>query len=91
MQKKVTKSILSYQAIFEPCEEGGFTVIVPKLPGLITEGDTFEQAKVNAEDAIKGYLELLVEAKEVIPTPDIRAFSATIDVVVPFHPPFATA
>lgn len=26
------------QAVFEPAEEGGFTVYVPSLPGCISEG-----------------------------------------------------
>ena len=37
------QNVLKYNAVFEPCEEGGFTVTVPKLPGLVTEGDTFEK------------------------------------------------
>ena len=39
---------------------------VPKLSGLVTEGDTFEEAKANVEDAIKGYLEILSEAGDPI-------------------------
>ena len=30
--------------ILEPSEEGGYTVIVPSLPGCISEGDTKEEA-----------------------------------------------
>lgn len=33
-------------------EEGGYTVRVPALPGLTTEGDTLEEAIANARDAI---------------------------------------
>jgi hypothetical protein len=33
-----------YTVIFEPAEEGGYVVTVPALPGLHTEGDTFEEA-----------------------------------------------
>lgn len=36
---------------------GGYTVIVPALPGCITEGDTVEKAMNNAQEAITGYLE----------------------------------
>ena len=56
MKQHIVEKILSYSAVFEPCEEGGFTVTVPKLPGVITEGDTFEEAKTNVEDALKGIL-----------------------------------
>ena len=48
-----------YTVLFEPAEEGGFTVTCPALPGLVTEGDTLENARGMAEDAIRGYLESL--------------------------------
>jgi predicted RNase H-like HicB family nuclease len=34
-----------YTVSFEPAEEGGFVVTCPALPGLVTEGDTFEDAR----------------------------------------------
>ncbi len=49
----------SYTVLFEPAEEGGFVVTCPALPGLVTEGDTLEEARYMAEDAIRGYLESL--------------------------------
>jgi len=83
MKQRIVEKILRYSAIFEPCEEGGFTVTVPKLPGVVTEGDTFEEAKSNVEDAIKGYLEILSDAGESIPEPDSHSFSAIIDIKFP--------
>ncbi|HXQ20376.1 MAG TPA: type II toxin-antitoxin system HicB family antitoxin [Candidatus Acidoferrales bacterium] len=32
-----------YTVVFEPAEEGGYVVTVPALPGLHTEGGTFEE------------------------------------------------
>jgi len=43
--------------MLEPSEEGGFTVIVPALPGCISEGDTREEALKNIREAIELYLE----------------------------------
>ncbi|MGE0086544.1 MAG: type II toxin-antitoxin system HicB family antitoxin [Desulfococcaceae bacterium] len=43
--------------IFEPSEEGGYTVYVPGLPGCISEGDTKEEALSNIREAIELYLE----------------------------------
>jgi predicted RNase H-like HicB family nuclease len=43
----------SYTVLFEPADEGGFTVTCPALPGLVTEGDTLEEARAMAEDAIR--------------------------------------
>jgi predicted RNase H-like HicB family nuclease len=43
--------------VLEPSEDGGFTAIVPSLPGCISEGDTREEALANIRDAIELYLE----------------------------------
>ena len=43
--------------ILEPSEEGGYTALVPALPGCISEGDSREQALRNIRDAIALYLE----------------------------------
>lgn len=34
-----------YTAFLEPAEEGGFVVTCPALPGMVTEGDSFEDAR----------------------------------------------
>jgi antitoxin HicB len=46
----------SFSVILEPQEEGGFTVLVPALPEVVTEGDTREEALANAEEAIRAIL-----------------------------------
>jgi predicted RNase H-like HicB family nuclease len=43
--------------VYEPSEEGGFTVYVPALPGCISEGDSLEEARRNIMEAIQLYLE----------------------------------
>ena len=83
MARKIVGKVLRYNAVFEPCEEGGFTVIVPKLPGVVTEGDTFEEATERVKDAVKGYLQVLLEAGEEIPEPDEKSFTAAVDVKLP--------
>ena len=57
----------SYTVLFEPAEEGGFVVTCPALPGLVTEGDTLEEARAMAQDAIRAYLESL--RKDHLPIP----------------------
>ncbi|MDR3363971.1 MAG: type II toxin-antitoxin system HicB family antitoxin [Clostridiales Family XIII bacterium] len=47
---------LVYPAIFYPCEEGGFTVAVPDLPGCVSEGDTLEEAIGMGIDAAGGWI-----------------------------------
>lgn len=48
---------MKIKVFLEPSEEGGYTVIVPSLPGCISEGDTREEALENIKEAIKLYLE----------------------------------
>ena len=45
------------KVVLEPSEEGGFTVLVPSLPGCISEGDTESEALENIREAINLYLE----------------------------------
>ncbi len=59
--------IYNYTVIFTPAEEGGYVVTCPALPGLVTEGDTLEEAREMATDAIQGYLESL--AIDGLPAP----------------------
>ena len=50
-----------------PDEDGGFTVIVPALPGCISYGETVQAATRNAREAIELHLENLAAHKEPIP------------------------
>lgn len=77
MKKKVrAEKLLEFEVVFEPdVEDGGYTVTVPKLPGLVTQGDTLTEARYMAKDAIRCYMEGLL--KDVAPrkakkTPSVR-------------------
>jgi antitoxin HicB len=59
--------VYEYTAFFEANENGGYTVTVPALPGLFTEGRDLNDARDMARDAIRCYLEGLKKAKETIP------------------------
>lgn len=48
---------MNLRVILEPSEDGGYTVIVPSLPGCISEGNTKEEALRNIREAIELYLE----------------------------------
>ena len=56
-----------YTAFFASNERGEYTVTVPSLPGLVTEGKDLEHARSMAKDAIQCYIEGLKKAKEPIP------------------------
>jgi predicted RNase H-like HicB family nuclease len=49
--------MMHLKAVFEPSDEGGYTVYVPSLPGCISEGDTLDEARQNIREAIALYLE----------------------------------
>ena len=60
--------VLNFTVVMTPDETGGYVVTCPALPGLVTEGDTLEEARSMAADAIRGYLESLLMDGEPIPT-----------------------
>ena len=47
----------SYTVIFQPAEEGSYVVRDPALPEVVTEGDTLEEARAMAEDAMRPVLQ----------------------------------
>ncbi len=50
---------MKIQVILEPSDEGGFTAIVPSLPGCISEGNTKEEALKILEKPLNCILNLL--------------------------------
>jgi predicted RNase H-like HicB family nuclease len=61
---------MKLEVILEPSDEGGYTVVVPALPGCISEGDTKEEAIQNIREAIELYLE---------PVEDDRTFAPNVE------------
>ncbi len=59
---------LTYTVVLEPADEGGYTVTVPALPAVVTEGDTYEEAVEMAREAIGLYLRILTDAGQESPT-----------------------
>jgi predicted RNase H-like HicB family nuclease len=62
--------LLRYKILLRKEPEGGYTVIVPSLPGCITYGDTIEKAINMAKEAIELYIESLKTHGEEVPTED---------------------
>jgi antitoxin HicB len=54
--------------VLAPQPEGGYTVTSPALPGLVTEGDSLEQALENVEDALRATLELYEDTGRPVPS-----------------------
>lgn len=60
--------LLNYRILLRKEPEGGYTVIVPTLPGCITYGDAIDEAIKMAKEAIELYIESLKMHDEEIPT-----------------------
>ena len=67
---------LYYNLIFRPEPEGGFTVIVPSLPGCVTYGRNLEEAREAATDAVRGYIASLKKHREPFPTDEASFISS---------------
>jgi len=59
-----------FNILLRPEPEGGFTAMVPALPGCVTYGRSLAEAKKMAKDAIAGCIESLKKHGEPIPTDD---------------------
>lgn len=77
-----SKKVLTYTAIFEKSPEGGYVAYVPALPGCMTQGETFEDAKANVGDAIMGYVAVLKEDGDEVPIESEEHIAATVRVPV---------
>ncbi len=77
---------LVYPACFYPCEDkaGAYTVIVPDLPGCVSEGDTLAEAVLMGQDAAAGWV--LDELEDGKPAPA----ATPIEEVVPDHGGFVS-
>jgi predicted RNase H-like HicB family nuclease len=73
---------VSYTAHFQPDGEGGFIVTVPALPGVVTFGQTFEEAKANATEATLCHLEGMIQDGEPVPV-ESDPIRARLDLEVP--------
>ncbi len=59
--------VLNYRVLLRKEPEGGFTVVVPSLPGCITYGETIEEAIAMSREAIELYLDsLIAEGEEIL-------------------------
>jgi len=74
----MTKRHGHFNVVLRPEPEGGFTAIVPALPGCVTHGRTLDEAKDMAKDAIVAYIESLRKNNEPIPT-DNDTLMASLD------------
>ena len=57
----------NYKLLLRKEPEGGYTVIVPALPGCVTYGENVDEAVTMAKEAIELYIEELKDRGEHVP------------------------
>lgn len=48
----------TFTAVFEEAEEGGYVAFVEEVPGAISQGETFDEARENLKEALAMMLEI---------------------------------
>ncbi len=70
-----------YTVLLEPDpDDGSYTVTVPALPGVVTQGATLEEALAMAREAIQCHIEGLLADGEPIPEERERPRIVTVSV-----------
>lgn len=62
--KRRVENIYHYDVVFESNGDG-YTVTVPRIKGLVTEGDTLAEARMMARDAIRCALEAALKERSL--------------------------
>ena len=81
--RHIKHKVFNYIAIFDPASEGGFNVSFPALPGCVTFGRTYEEAKEKATEVLELWLEELAARKEKIPITRARPIIDEIQISIP--------
>lgn len=61
-------------------EEGGYSVLIPALPGCVTQGETVEECIAMAQDAIAGWIEVAKKHGEPVPEEQEHPQTIVVDV-----------
>ena len=70
-----------YTAYFQPLADGGFDVVFPAIPEICTFGETQEEARAMALDALRCYLESALKNGETLPD-DVSAPPVAVELAV---------
>lgn len=82
------KQILQFNVFFKTEPEGGFTTLVPSLPGCVSYGKNLKEARQMTIDAIEGYVISLKKHNEPIPS-DENTFLSLIQLPAQKSPIYA--
>jgi antitoxin HicB len=74
--------LLTYKVKISALRDGGYMVTVPTLPGCITWGKDYDEALTMAAEAIRGFVEALAKAGQVIPVENKHGRRTSVTMVV---------
>jgi predicted RNase H-like HicB family nuclease len=80
-REQITAAEHAYNILLQPEPEGGYTVTCPSLLGLVTYGETLEEARAVAVEAVEAYLESLQMDDEPSPEDDVVEPSPLVEAV----------
>ncbi len=72
------KAHYHFNLVLRPEPDGGFTALVPALPGCVTYGRTLAEAREMAKDAVIGYIQSLRKHGEPVPS-DSESLVTSLD------------
>ena len=86
-EETVTIREYSFTVLYEPAAEDGYVVTCPALPTVVTQGETLEEARAMAADAIDLVLQSLLDHGEPVPAdqaaePEARPIRETLTVAI---------
>jgi predicted RNase H-like HicB family nuclease len=64
-EEKNMENKLKLTIVYTPCEEGGYTAYIKEMRGVISEGETKQEARENVLDALGLMLEVDREESEL--------------------------
>src|SRR5215210_7440032 len=76
---RVSVGQYTFTVVITPNDPDGYLVTCPALPGLVTEGDTFDEARAMAADAITCHLESMIE--DGLPIPVVTTIMPVSDIL----------
>lgn len=62
-----TSKMYRCEVRLEPEDDGGYSAYVPELPGVVSEGDSEQEAVRNVAEALRGALRTYQESEQPIP------------------------
>ncbi len=58
---------VKFAMVVPEAEEGGYWASIPELPGCFTQGETLDELRCNAQEAITGHLTAMFDRGETAP------------------------